>query len=410
MKILFLVDDFPPDTQTSSGILTLNLALALAQRGHELSVITTVREKHLAGDGVYQGIRLYKIYAGYNERWRAYLSLYNPQTVSRVRALLREVRPDICHFQHVHSYVSYYCLKVARQYAGAVFLTVHDAMLFHYGKLMPRRGDCFYRVSVEDKIRLAKLRYNPFRDMVIRHYIKNCHKLFSVSNALQKLMELNGIKNIQTVYNGIDVSAWQERPVFLNEFKKRFSITGKKVVLFCGRLSRAKGGDAVVKALSLIAGHVPEIALMVAGAEDSYTQQLSVLAEKLQIQNKIVFTGWLDREEIAAAYHAADVVVIPSLCFDSFPTVNLEAMAAKKPVVATLFGGSREIIIDNETGYIVDPFDVHTLSEKIRDLLEHPAKAERFGLSGYDRVKEHFSLDAQVDTTLWWYGQAVAIR
>ena len=77
-------------------------------------------------------------------------------------------------------------------------------------------------------------------------------------------------------------------------------------------------------------------------------------------------------------------------------------MAAKKPVIATCYGGSREIIKDGETGYVVNPFDVETMSGKIIDLLKDDEKARKFGQTGYQQVKERFSLDKQVNKILNW--------
>jgi glycosyltransferase involved in cell wall biosynthesis len=75
--------------------------------------------------------------------------------------------------------------------------------------------------------------------------------------------------------------------------------------------------------------------------------------------------------------------------------VNLEAMAAGKPVVATCFGGSREAIKDGVNGYIVNPFNVPVLAEKIVDLLQSPEKMQRFGLASRERVVTEFTLEKQ---------------
>ncbi|MDO8548061.1 MAG: glycosyltransferase family 4 protein, partial [bacterium] len=88
----------------------------------------------------------------------------------------------------------------------------------------------------------------------------------------------------------------------------------------------------------------------------------------------------------------ADVVVVPSIILDSFPTVNLDAMASKKPVVATCFGGSPEAVEDGVTGFIVNPLNIENLAQKILFLLEHREEARAMGERGYERVKKHFTL------------------
>ena len=97
------------------------------------------------------------------------------------------------------------------------------------------------------------------------------------------------------------------------------------------------------------------------------------------------------------------MVVVLSLYLDPFPTVNLEAMASGKPIVGTCFGGTPEAVANNETGYIVNPYDEKELAAKIIDLLKNPEKAKLFGTNGRHRVEKFFSLDQQVQKTLEWY-------
>ena len=85
MKIVYLIDDFPPDKWSSPGILTFNLAKQLISKGHQVSVITVVQRFASVGESDYHGIKVYRLYANYHVRWRAYLSLYNPQVVSKVK-------------------------------------------------------------------------------------------------------------------------------------------------------------------------------------------------------------------------------------------------------------------------------------------------------------------------------------
>jgi len=136
MKILILSDDFPPNNLGGAGIIAFNLAKAFNKMGHTLLVVTTVQDKDKEGVTEYEGLEIHRIYSNYHDRWRAYISLYNPQTVKEVRKIIKEFEPDIVHAHNVHSHLSYACLKVAKKSGAKVFLTAHDVMLFHYGKLV----------------------------------------------------------------------------------------------------------------------------------------------------------------------------------------------------------------------------------------------------------------------------------
>jgi len=404
MKILYLIDDFPPTTWTSSGILTLNLAKKMAAAGHEVFVITTVQDPQAVGRETYQGLTIHRLFTNYPYQWRAYLSLYNPQAVSQVKKIIRKIKPDISHFQHLHQHLSYGCLKLAKKYSRAVFLTAHDAMLFHYGKLFPNQaGACIYQISWLEQLKQEKLRYNPCRNLIIRHYLKYVDKIFAISQVLQKVLAVNKIANTAVIYNSLEIDAWLAEPLKVQKFKNQHQLNNKKTILFGGRLSGAKGGEVILRAMERVIKKVPEAVLVVAGDSGQYLKEMMVLAGELAIKNQVVFTGWLDRLEMKTAFFSCDVCVTPSLCCDFFNLFNIEAGASGKPVVGTCFGGTPEIVLDGQTGYIVDPSNIELMAERIIELLKNPQRAQEFGAAGYRRVKENFSLERQVTETLKWH-------
>jgi len=141
-----------------------------------------------------------------------------------------------------------------------------------------------------------------------------------------------------------------------------------------------------------VAKVVPEVVLLVVASLDNYTNQLKRDAERLGVGDKLIFTGWVGRDEIKYIYACVDLVLVPSICFDSFPRIVLEAMASGKPVISTPFGGAKEIIGDGITGYVVNPLVGNGLAEKVIDLLENSEKSKRFGQVGKERVKKYFNI------------------
>ena len=83
-------------------------------------------------------------------------------------------------------------------------------------------------------------------------------------------------------------------------------------------------------------------------------------------------------------------------------------MALGKPVIATKHGGNEEIVINNITGFIIRPFDVDTLTEKIKILLDNKEMASRMGEAGKQRIKEIFSLGKMTDAYICLYKQCVS--
>lgn len=386
MKILILSDKFPPQTFQSAYGAAFDSARALQKAGHQVFVITTCQKKSDAVNSEYQDIKVFRIFADFHERWRAYLCLYNPQTVGKVKEIIKEIKPDIVWAYVIHGRLSYHCLKIAKQYSKAVFLRANDVMPFSYGKLATKRYLEHFdgHTTWLDHLKEAKKRYNPLRNILIKRYLKYVDKIFTVSAALKKVLEQNGIKNTDVGYTGIDVADWQVSPELVNQFKEKHNLLDKKVIFFGGRISGLKGAEQMNQMFSKVKKEISEAVLLIPGGPE---------------------IGWLSGNELKAAYASADLVVVPSVCFDSFPRSNLEAMACKKPVIATCFGGSPEIVQDGVTGFIVNPFNVELMAEKTIGLLKDSEKLKQFGEAGYERVKTHFSPDSPIKPVLSWCRQ-----
>jgi len=398
MKIVFLQDDFPPESFGGAGISTYDIAVGMRNSGHEVFVITTCRKEGEAGESDYHGIKVFKIASDYPGRWRAYVSLYNKPAVREVEKLLKKIKPNVVHANNIHFYLSYYSLKVAKKYAKVVVITFRDVMAFNFGKLKTRYylENFDYNTTWIDHIKQAKKRWNPFRNFFIRRYLGYADKLFAVSGALKDALLQNGIRNVEVVHTGIDVNLWDVSEDEKDKFKEKFNLKNKKVILFGGRLSGAKGGGKTIEAMLEIVKDVPDAVLLIAGKVDEYAQKMKEEANRLGIGNKLVFTGWIERDKIKYALASSSVVLVPSICFDAFPRIALEAMASGKPVIGTHYGGASEIITDGVTGYVINPMHSKEIAEKTIDLLKDPKKAEEFGQAGYDRVRANFNLEDKV--------------
>lgn len=409
MKILILQDDFPPDSFGGAGIIAFNLAKAYQKKGHSVFVITSVQNKADEGNYNYEGLVVYKIYSNYPSRLINIFSLHNPFILGKIKKLIKEINPDIVHAHNVHYSISYSALKIAKKSGAKVFLTAHDVMSINYGKLnnyfdknnLSIHTSFNYKLSFWHHFKTARKRYNPLRNIIIRHYLKYTDKIFTVSSELKDALNQNGIKNVKVIHNGIDISRWIVSEDVINKFKKKYNLQERKVVLFGGRLSELKGSKKVLEAMEIVSKEIPNATLLILAKEDNGTQKIKITMLKKGI--KVIFTGWIFDDSLKAAYWSSDVITTPSLCFDSFPTMNLEAMACKKPVVGTCFGGTPEVVQDGVTGYIVNPYNVQNFAERIIDLLSNDKKAEAFGLAGYERVKTEFSLEEKVDEHIAMY-------
>jgi glycosyltransferase involved in cell wall biosynthesis len=400
VRIVLLQDDYPPESRGGAGNVVAALSTALVREGHAVSVITSTQRPDAVGLDEWRGVEVHRLYSDYHERWRAYRSLYNPRTVGHVARILEAIRPDVIHIHNIHQHLSYRSISLARRYTDRVILTAHDVMLFDNGKCTEfidpadtavRPADAYdYKVTARQQLGVYKRRFNPFRNVVIRHCVRDVDHVVAVSEALKFALGDNGFARVNVVHNGVEVEPATAADATGAAFRERYRLGKTKVMLLAGRVGALKGGERALRMLEAIAREGVDGVLVTAAPFDAYARRMQQLAEHLGIGDRFVCTGWLSGDDVRAAYAASDVVVVPSICLDCFPLVTLEAMAAAKPVVATCYGGAPEAVTDGETGYIVNPYDIDSFSSKVRLVLEDPQLAERLGREGRRRLDHGF--------------------
>jgi glycosyltransferase involved in cell wall biosynthesis len=112
--------------------------------------------------------------------------------------------------------------------------------------------------------------------------------------------------------------------------------------------------------------------------------------------------------DTARYYAAADVVLVPSVWFETFCLVGIEAYSHMAPVIATRVGGIKDWCVDGETGFLVDVFDEAALADRIERLLGDPALRERFGRNGFRRVQHLYSEDVYFERLYGLYERVIA--
>ena len=134
MRILLLNDRIPPEGRGGAESVVWRLARGLAAAGQDTHVIATT-----AGDAFEEiratASRPITFKPVIRSAFRAWLSLWNPQTAGPFRKLLRRIKPDVVNAHNIHFLLSYHTLKLARYAGCGVVFSAHDAMSFAYGKL-----------------------------------------------------------------------------------------------------------------------------------------------------------------------------------------------------------------------------------------------------------------------------------
>jgi len=225
---------------------------------------------------------------------------------------------------------------------------------------------------------------------------------------------------VHVIYNGIDVEEYQ--PTDPSAVLARYEIDpDRPYVMFLGRITRQKGIIHLVRALPEIDAEVQIV--LCAGAPDTP----EIAAEMSEAVDAVRAAGrdgvfWIDEmvddATKIALYSGAAVFCSPSI-YEPFGIINLEAMACRTPVVASAVGGQKEVVVDGQTGFLVEleqqtesPFEPvdpvaysHDLAVAINAVLADPDQAGRMAEAGQERAAAKFSWRAIAEETAALYGK-----
>ena len=190
--------------------------------------------------------------------------------------------------------------------------------------------------------------------------------------------------------NGVDLSRFAT-PVPACGMREEFGIPRSAPLLgVVARLEAEKGHRHLIDAMPAILEAAPDAWLAIVG-EGSQADALK--AQARSVSDQIVFTG--RRDDVSAITADLTVAVLPSLREAQGISI-LEAMARRRPVVASAVGGIPEVITSGVDGILVPPADPSALADAVRSLLGDASLRERIGEAGYRTVADRFSIDAQV--------------
>jgi glycosyltransferase involved in cell wall biosynthesis len=152
----------------------------------------------------------------------------------------------------------------------------------------------------------------------------------------------------------------------------------------------------LIHAAPAILRAVPDTHILIVGAalfglDADYPTQLAGLVRELGLEARVHFTG--QRTDVARILRAVDVVVVPSRLPEPFGTIQIEAMAAGKPLVSTAAGGNVEVVEHGRTGLLVPPGDPYAIAAAVCSLLGQPQLRRRMGEAGRTRVSERFTVE-----------------
>ncbi|ERN40346.1 glycosyltransferase [Rubidibacter lacunae KORDI 51-2] len=396
MKILLFSDQWYP---IGGGIeqYLKGLAAELQRRGADVAMLTAGHDGCPERE-IWQGIEVVRTRllngairdpAPVLARW--------PHMVPLVEA----IAPDIIFANH-HTSVA--AIEIARHLDLPVVYGYHGTGLLCPQRirfLKPDKSLCYNERSVDNCLACRREMTNLDRVTGVRSALNALHRLIRPDSIRQQVSErvarydryqallesadalvvqapawmqfFRGDRPIYAPRYGIDTETF--RPVDASSFRQKYGV-GERYVLVTSRIHESKGQDWAIAAL---AGLPDDIQLVLAGnsslftgpkhEDNIHTQRARATIERLKLRERVVFTGFLKTEELVSAYSGAIATIVPSIWFDPYPNVLLEALACACPVVATETVGSAEVLTEGSNGYIVPRMDPQSIATAVKAIV-----------------------------------------
>ena len=174
------------------------------------------------------------------------------------------------------------------------------------------------------------------------------------------------------IINGVDTTFYQPGKRSEDDCRKEFRI------LLASRLSQRKGFNYAIDAFAQLEKKYSQVRMIIAGGDGDAGEELRKQVKRLNLEEKVKFSGAYLKENSAKIYQEADVFLMPSLN-EGMSNNLLEAMAGGLPVLMTPTGGAEELVVDGQNGYLIKMKDVNSIVEKLENLLNNPTKCKEMG-------------------------------
>jgi L-malate glycosyltransferase len=283
----------------------------------------------------------------------------------------------------------------------ATVMHCHHYSPFVYGtlaRLWRRSGMVFTEHG-----RLNDDRPSKRRKLANRLFDRAPARIFAVSSDLRTFMIEEGFsrEHVDVIRNGIDLGPLPSAGSRVDA-RSRLGISHDEFVIGAiGRLDPVKSLETLIDAMPLMTRGGRRVRLVLIG-EGPERDRLEAHVAAAGASGAVTFTG--HRSDVRELLPALDVYVNCSV-FEGISLTILEAMAAQLPVVASRVGGTPEVVVDGECGYLVEPRDPRALAGAVSNLRDHPELGLAFGRAARARVEKHFSIDRMVQQYADVYSQ-----
>ncbi|MCD2204878.1 glycosyltransferase [Halobacterium sp. KA-6] len=342
----------------------LSLTKAYLQNGHDVKIVSLVPIGPMGVQARESGAEVISLDIA-----------KSPSAVLDVIDLVREIRsfqPDVLHAQMYYANI---LSRVVRPLTGVESLVCTVQNTYERD---PESGKGADRSLVEHLYRATK----SLDDLTS----------FVSTRAKQRYVDVRAVseEKATVVPNGTDTSEFVPSAESRSRLRSEFDVEETFVWLAVGRLWRQKDYPTLLEAFSEIDG---EAELWIVG-KGPLLNDLIELRNNLGLQSRVRFIGPVQPQKVPEYMNAADAFVLSS-SWEGLPLVLTEAMSVELPVVATTSGGSKDIIEDGKSGFLVPPESPEKLTEKLDYVMSMgPEERAKIGRNARERITREFSMSA----------------
>jgi glycosyltransferase involved in cell wall biosynthesis len=320
--------------------------------------------------------------------------LFRERIVVREFQILRHLRkfhPQVIHIQgRIHYILSAWLYRLLCSSTAKIVFTFHTQP--RYQKYLPDAPE-------------VRKPYTGLQATPAKFLLRRCDRITSVSKSLVESLNENsnlGISDYAVIPSG--GSAISINPRDVEEFKAQHALESRHPILSTlGVFAydwKVAGHQIAIEAVKILSGQFPCVRLLVVG-DGTYRRYLVEVAKTLGVEENIIFCGSMDKPEIAVGL--SDIYLHIGLNEGS-PLAVVEAMFARKPIIAANRGGIPEIVTHNETGILVEP-NPWALAEAVGYLISKPKERLRIAQNAFSYASKNLDWGLIAERYLVPYSQ-----
>lgn len=324
-------------------------------------------------------------------------TMWSRRTVSELGAAIATFRPDLIHVHNTFPLISPSLYWAAARAGIPVVQTLHNFRLMCPQAMLLREGkvceDCVGRLPWRGVMRScyrgSMMQSGALAAMLVLH-----RALGTWRNKVTRYIALNDFCRSKFAAAGLPAARIAVKPNFVDQPAP--PEVPRCGALFVGRLSPEKG----IGTLAAAADQVPELDVSVIGSGPD--------ASQLEGLTNVRMLGYCDSDAVRAALSKAVCLVMPSIWYETFGMVIVEAFACATPVIASRIGVMGNLVREGETGLLFEPGNAADLAAKLRWAASHPAEMARMGRTARAEYEANYTADTNYRQLMAIYGDAIA--